>query len=152
MYNLKENNGTFKGIIGECLFKDTNENVILTKFFNKNKFINLFQKQINAEKLNFLINNWYSIDALELDKVNRIIILYEIKTKNKYNNKLDLYKPKMTLATHKLYNKAKELGFSVKLAIVLLLKDWNYEIKIENFDSINYCIDKPKIYDKSERQ
>lgn len=150
MYNLRENNGTFKGIIGECLFKDTDEKVILTKFFSKTKFRDLFQKQISKEKLDFLINNWHSIDALKLDKDNKKIILFEVKIRNKYSKELK-FKPKMTLSTHELYNHAKEMGFVVKLATIWLFYNWKYDVEITEFNSSNYYIDKPKKYDKSER-
>jgi len=37
MFDLKRGGGSFKGIIGECMFKLTNRTVVITRFFNKNK-------------------------------------------------------------------------------------------------------------------
>jgi len=148
MFNLKRCGGSFKGTIGECMFKLTNDKVIVTKFFNKNKFFSIFGNRISKDKHEFLVLNWYSIDGIEFDNLNRNIILYEIKTKNEYKKKLH-FKPKMTLSTHLLYNQAKNLGFVVKLVIVLLYENWDFGIRIEDFDESKYCIDKPKRWDKA---
>ena len=147
MFNLKRYNGTFKGVIGECLFKNTNDNVIITKFFNKNKFFSKFDNIIGKEKRDFLFNNWFSIDAVEFDKSSMKIVLYEIKTRNKYNKELH-FKPKMTLATHKIYTEALRIGFIVKIATVWLCDNWDYNVVLSDFDDSQYCIDKPKKWDK----
>ncbi len=144
MYNLKEFYGSFKGIIGEYMFKLTNKRVVLTRFFNKPKYFLIFGKYLTREQNDFLRKNWYSIDAIEL--FGRNPILYEVKTKNKYSTFLP-FKPKMTQAAHEIYNHAKELGFIVKIALVELKDNWEYDVSILEFDKKYYCIDKPKTYD-----
>lgn len=148
MFNLKEGGGSFKGLIGECMFKLTNKEVVITKFFNKSKYFNTFGKYFTPEQHSFLENNWYSIDAIEVKFSNNVknIILYEIKTRNKYNYELP-FLPKMTLETHRIYHSAKSLGFVPKIAIVWLYDSWNYDIELKEFDEKEYSIDRPKQYD-----
>jgi len=152
MYNLKKGKGTYKGLIGECLFKLTRRYLVLTKFFNKNKYLKIFEDKLSEQERNFINKNWFSIDAIDFDytKKPRKIVLYEIKTRNKQPNPKPHWVEKMTLATHNMYNEALKLGFEVKIANVWLYDDWNYDIEIKNFNEAKYCIDKPKIYDKSE--
>ena len=80
MFNLKKGGGSFKGIIGECMFKLTNKNVVITTFFNKNKFIPIFGKYLTLEQQDFLRDNWHSVDAFELLFANgrKELVLYEI--------------------------------------------------------------------------
>jgi len=143
MYNLKEGGGTFKGLIGECLFKQTNEKVIVTKFFNKNNYFTIFGHLFNEQQKSFLSNNWYSIDAID---VFPELILYEVKTRNRYRIPLH-FKPKMTLKTHNLYQQTKELGFKVLMVTVWLNENWDYDLEFLDFNESNYCIDQPKKYD-----
>ena len=151
MYNLKNGKGTFKGLIGECMLKLTRRNLILTRFFNRTKFFQLFNRNLTTIHKEFLFKNWYSIDALEWDYTGKSkkLILFEIKTENqKFNVKRSWRRPKMTLATHDMYNHALSLGFDVQVATVKLLDDWNYDIQLSDFSKFNYCIDKPKKYDR----
>ena len=149
MFNLKRGGGSFKRIIGECMFKLTNERVVITKFFRKDKYFPIFGKHFTPEQKEFLQNNWYSIDAIDILFSNgqKEVILYEVKTRNKYNKEL-YFKPKMTLETHNLYNSAKSLNFSVKIVTVWLYDNWEYDLEIKDFDEKDYYIDTPKLYDK----
>ncbi|MBW2986507.1 hypothetical protein KY333_04010, partial [Candidatus Woesearchaeota archaeon] len=90
----------------------------------------------------------FSIDAIKIsfDKGKKIY-LYEIKTKNKYQKPRSYWKIKFTQSTVNIYREALKLGFEVKIAIVWLLDDWNYEIQFQDFKTADYCIDKPKKYD-----
>lgn len=153
MYNLKRGGGTYKGIIGECLFKLTRKYLILPKFFNKNKYFNIFKEKISEEEKNFLNNNWYSIDAIEFDytKNPRKIVLFEIKTLNDfYYKKIGGLNriPTFTMATVKMYKEAEEIGFNVKVAIIWLKENWDYDVEIIDFNKCKYIIDSPKKYDK----
>ena len=150
MYNLKDGRGTYKGLIGECLFKLTKKYAVVTKFFNKNKYFQIFGEKFSEKEREFIDRNWFSIDAIDFDYIKnpRKVVLFEIKTKNKYNNPKPNWIPKMTLATHEMYKEALSIGFDVKVATVWLHENWNYEIELLDFASANYCIDKPKKYDK----
>jgi len=106
--------------------------------------LDIFGEHFNEEQKSFLINNWYSIDAIDIFPN---ITLYEVKTRNRYTKPL-YFKPKMTLQTHNLYNEAKKLKFNVVLITIWLNKDWDYEVEMQEFNEKNYCIDKPKIYDR----
>ena len=145
MYNLKKEGGTFKGLIGESMFKLTRKYAFLVRFHNKKKFFEIYENILSSEQKSFLDQNWYSLDSIEV--IGNEIFLYEIKTRNKYQ-KLIHFKPKMTLETHNLYNEAKKCGFLTKIATVWLLDDWNYNVEITDFEENFYCIDKPKRYDK----
>ncbi len=148
MYNLKSYNGSFKGIIGEYMFKLTSKNAVLIRFFGKQKYFTIFGKYLTHAQQEFLKENWYSIDAIEISHGKPI--LYEVKTKNRYKMPLH-FKPKMTPATHDIYIAAKSLGFIVKIALVELIENWDYEVTILDFDIRYYCIDKPKVYDNKLR-
>lgn len=155
MYNLKRGKGTYKGLIGECLFKLTNEKVIITKFFNKNKFFYIFEKRLSLDEKNFLDKNWYSIDAIEIDYSQKPqkIILYEIKTLNDfYYEKLNGLNriPLFTEYTSKMYKEAINNGFIVKIAIIWLKDNWDYVVELEDFSKANYQISKPRKYDRKE--
>ncbi len=151
MYNLRTGGGSFKGIIGEYMFKLPNKNVVLTRFFNKPKYFSIFGKYFTPKQLSFLQENWYSIDAIDIVFNNgaKEVILYEIKTRNKYYSNLP-FKPKMTLETHHLYHQAKQLQFITKIATIWLYDNWDYDIEISDFDERYYCVDRPKPYDKNK--
>ena len=148
MHNLKKIKGTFKGIIGECLFKSTSNWVFLTRSHNRKFFFNAYQQFLIKEQITFLDQNWYSLDAIECSFKERKITIYEIKTKNKYAFDLG-YKPKASASTIIIYEKALTLGFVVKSAEVILYENWNFCVEIKNYSKNNYCIDKPKKYDKA---
>ena len=145
MYNLKNQ----KGIVGECMFKLTRKWLILTQYMGANNYLFRFERYYTDEQKEFLKLNWYSLDGVEIEyeKGGEKRVLYEIKTKNQYARDLG-YKPKTTASTYKLYMQAQKLGFEVRLAIIFLKNDWEYDILIEDFNSQNIYIDKPKKCDK----
>ena len=63
-FNLKDCGGTFKGLIGECMFKSYSKSLVLTRFFNKNKYLQIFGQYLTESQANFLSKNWYSLDAI----------------------------------------------------------------------------------------
>lgn len=152
MFDLEKMGGSFKGTIAECMFKMTNSRVVITKFFNKEKYFAVFGKYFTFEQKEFLRNNWYSIDGIEIKFLEgkRRIILYEVKTKNAYYAGKEKWEPiKITTNTYYMYLKSRDLGFEPKLALVWILKDWKFDVKIKEFESVNWYIDKPKMYDKT---
>lgn len=149
MYNLQKMNGSFKGLIAECMFKLTNKRVVITKFFNKSKYFIIFGKYLSPDQRKFLESNWHSIDALEVIFYNGgyRVILYEIKTQNaKYEN-IRKWPLKLTLNTYNIYSHAYNFGFEVKLVKVLIFPDWDFDIKIEDFKSGRFTIDGARKYD-----
>jgi len=147
MYDLKRCNGTFKGLIGECLFKITRDKAILVRFFSSNKFATIFNKVLEKAQVDFLLENWYSLDAIEYMGDQKKFILYEIKTRNHYRKELG-FKPKMTKSTRDLYSQARQLGFVVKCATVWLYENWEFNAQIEEYDEKMFYIDKEKQYDR----
>lgn len=148
MYNLKNCGGSFKGLIGECMFKLTDKYLIITRFFNKTKWLTIFGKYLTKEQLHFVEKYWFSIDAIKISFcTGKKVCLYEIKTRNKYSRPKYFWKQKFTKCTVDLYNDALKKNFEVKIATVWLLDDWNYEIEIQDFKDADYCIDKAKKYD-----
>ena len=150
MYDLQSFNGCYKGNIAECMFKLVNANLVITKFFNKAKYMQIFGKYYNQDQIKFLNDNWYSIDGIEIKFVNGVknIILYEIKSKNAVYSKFKKWPLKITRNTFEIYSKSKSLGFQPKLATVWFLENWHFDVKIKDFDSARWTIDKPKKYDK----
>jgi len=148
---LRRFNGSFKGTIAECMFKLTNDRVVITKFFNKVKYFTVFGKHFTDEQKAFLETNWYSIDAIEVffSDGQRNIILYEIKTKNKAYEKKIKWPHKITQNTVNMYRKSAEIGFKPIIVIVWFLENWNFEIEVREFESGWWTIDRPKLYDKN---
>lgn len=153
MNNLKKFGGTYKGIVGECMFKLTRKYLILTKFFNKNKYFHIFGSRLSPEEKSFLDLNWFSIDALEFDysKKPRKIVLFEIKSLNDffYNDLNGINRiPQFSRNSYQMYKKALEKGFDVKVAIVWLKDNWDYEVEIIDFDKCESIITEERRYDK----
>jgi len=146
-YDVRRFNGTFKGLIAECMFKLTNERCVLTRFFNRNKYAKIFEKYYSQDQINFLMNNWYSIDALEIKFVEKKtqFLLYEIKAKNAYAGK---WPHKMTSSTVEMYKNAIALGFESKLVTVWFHDNWKFDVQIEDIEKANWTIDRPKLYDQ----
>lgn len=150
MHNLKAMGGTYKGLIGEYMFKLTRKWAVLNKCWKPDRYLLTFSKYYNTEQINFIRNNWHSLDSLEITykkgfKENR---LYEIKTKNMYR-KLMFKKHKITRAALDMYIQAQKMGFSVYLAEVFFLDDWNYHVKIKPFAGDLFFVDEMKKYDKA---
>ena len=138
MFDLEKLGGSFKGIITECMFKLANKKVVITKFFNKEKYFNIFGRCFNKEQEEFLRDNWYSIDGIEIQVSNgrRKLILYEVKTKNAYYaDKEEWNSLKITANTHNMYLESKALGFEPYLALIWILKDWKFDVEIKEFES-----------------
>ncbi|MBS3115807.1 hypothetical protein J4482_04230 [Candidatus Woesearchaeota archaeon] len=148
MYSIKSSKGTYKGNIGEFMFAQACKYVFITKFHGRHKYFPVIQKYLTEQQKEFLFTNWYSIDAIEV-KFNEGVFLYEIKTQSHLNYRLPNWKPKATERSIKIYKEAKKLGFSVKLAIVELYNNWEYDIVIDDFSENLVCIDKAKKYDSA---
>lgn len=146
MENLKKFRGTYKGLIGECMFRLTKTAIILTRLAEKRDVLGYYKDFLNEKQKEFLECYWHSIDAIEFNKKEKDVILYEVKTKNAYKNKS--FPPKMTEHAHIVYNKAKAIGFIIRLVFIELQNNWNFEIKEMEFKKCYYCIDKPKRFDK----
>ncbi len=144
MYNLKNLGGTFKGTIGECMFKLTRRNLFLTRFHPKNYVMLYTGNFLNNVQISFLKENYYSVDAIEV--INRNVVLFEIKTRNRYSSPVK-YAPKITRATVDLYKKAILFGFNVKTAYIWLENDWEYSVEIKDFDELDFYVDRKKRYD-----
>lgn len=148
MFNLKKAKGTYKRLIGECMFKLSRNYAVLTKYWNKRRYLDYFGKYLTKPQLDFVNEYWHSLDAIEIDYSNgfRDVYLYEIKTNA--CEELNL-KPKINEARVLLYQKALKMGFIVKLAFVCFEDDWNYSVNLLDFSENNLCIDKPKMHDRS---
>ncbi len=140
MPNLKEQGGTYKGLIGEILFVAAHTEFIFPRFHPKWKY--LPNKPVDEQQREFLNRNWYSIDALSWDGTH----IVEVKTRNRYKIVLP-YKPKASLKSVQVLLQAEQLGFKVSLATVWLEENWDYSIEIEPFDASKLSIDREKLYD-----
>lgn len=130
------------------MFKLTDKDLVVTRFFNKSKWFGIFSKYLTADQREFLQKHWFSIDAVKVSfKEGKEVNLYEIKTKNKYNNPRSFWRTKFTQSTVDVYTQALKRGFKVTVATVWLLDNWNYEIEMADFRNADYCVDRPKQYD-----
>ena len=120
MHNLKKCNGTYKGLIGEFMFKLTRKWAVLTKCWKLEKYLMTFGKYYTPKQLQFIKEYWHSLDCLEICYVKgkKEKRLYEIKTKNEYSREIR-FKPKITESSVNLYEEASHIGFSVYFAEVL---------------------------------
>ena len=145
MHNLKKQTGTFKGTIGECMFRIVYNKVIINRFFNKQRCLDYYYNYFTKNQLNFLDTYWSSIDAFEVDEKNKKIILYEIKIRAAEYKNMD-YPMRLSPRIAQIYKKAPELSFETKLAIVWFCNNWEYYIEIINFDDGYYYIDHSQNY------
>lgn len=149
MHNLKRMGKTFKGLAGECMFRLVKTKSYLTRFFPIDFVLRRHDESLNEVQKNFLIRNWLSFDAIEF--IENEIVIYEIKTRNvEYDT--GKYRTQITQNSVNLLNEAKKLEFTVKLAKVLLHNNWEYEIKISqfNYDVRRMWIHTNNKYDKSK--
>src|SRR3989344_5898268 len=103
LYNLKKMCGTFKGYIGECMFQLSQKNVILPRYFSKDKFFLFFGNCLDEKKKEFIEQNYFSIDGIKIIKLPvPQICLYEVKTKNKFSDQA--YGLKMTSHCQEIYS------------------------------------------------
>ncbi len=146
-YNLRKLKGTFKGIIGECMFKLIRKSSFLTWFTRYNEFISYNKQYISQREADFLRRFWHSIDAVEI-KDNRLVI-YEIKTKNYYSAYYEKrFQPEITKASYNAYMLAKKIGIRVWLVKILFFDNWKFSICYKEINRSNCFIDKEKRYDK----
>lgn len=152
MHNLKEQKGTFKGLIGECMFQMTRQYAFLTRFHPKWKFFNAANKYLTHEQKQFIDKKWYSLDSIEIRFIdnNPEVFLYEVKTQNRLHNRPYWWKPKITQTTAVIYEQAIKLGFCVKLAVVEFQENWNFAVKILDYTPDHYSVDKLKKYDRDD--
>lgn len=149
MKNLKECNGTYKGLIGECMFKLKQKNAVINKYWNKRKYFEIFGQHLTNKQMEFLNDYWHSLDAVEINfKIGqKKKVIYEIKTINAYKRRQYL-KPKINHSSILLYQKALSLGFEVQLAYVCLHEDWKFSIEFVEFSKDNCYVNWTKTYDK----
>ncbi len=146
MHNLKRKGGTFKGLAGECMFKLSRGNVLLTRFHSRKKELEWMSKYLTKEQADFLFRYWYSLDALNIEKDEKgmyLCHLYEVKMRNDTSWK----KLCITKSSFRLYLEAIKLGFKISQAEVILFHNWNYEVVLSRFDPGSYHISARKIYD-----
>ena len=148
MHDLTTKNGSFKGYIGECMFRLAEPRAYLVRYIGKSWYIETHCQQLSDAQHEFLQKYWYSLDAISVDTTK--ITLYEVKTRNEYSYNNPQWKNKFTKSTVDIYRKALSLGFTVLVATVVLHKNWQYDILLEPFDHAIYCIDAPKKYDRPE--
>jgi hypothetical protein len=121
MNSLKKASGTFKGLAGECMFRLVKKNSILTHFQPKEHAKKQLREIYNVEQIKFLMDNWDTIDAIDIEEPK----IYEIKTKScNYGN----YKIRMMANCHNTLKKANNLGIKPILAKIKLEEDWLYLI------------------------
>lgn len=123
MIDLKRCNGTYKCLIGQCMFKLSRQNACLTRFWNRHRYVDTFRRYLTKKQIDFLKYNWTLINSIEF--ISHKPFLFEII--NKQDSCIEESKVKM-------YGNAKDLGFKVYVAEVIFLDNWNYEVELKRFD------------------
>jgi hypothetical protein len=143
-YNLRKICGTLKGDVGEAIFLSLNKYAHGTRFDSVTWLLKA-PFHVPESFVAFLEEHWLTIDAFEFIVENGLantIIFYEIKTVNYYTrNGINFgKKPYLTRNAHRFYNLAKEKGFSVKTALIIFYENWNFSLKINDYDDSDFLI------------
>jgi hypothetical protein len=138
MYNLKDLKGTYKGLIGECLFHLVNKNALVTRLINKE----LILRRLDIDKTikDFIYNNLMTFDCIEWGEKIKI---YEIKT-FKEMFFVNYKKLKMTRNSYNTYLNAMNRGIECNAVFIILLKNWNFKIFLKSINKANFYIFSPE--------
>lgn len=138
--NVKEdNNANLKGEIGEAIAQHHFNTALRTKQYHHNV---LKRFNLTLEQSNFLIQNWTSFDLIDLETLT----IYEVKTRKFFNRKLRGLKNRIVITPNfgELCEKAKVLGFEIKLIEITLFDNWKYGLLIKDFDSNHFWVHNPR--------
>lgn len=141
MNSLKKSSGTFKGLAGECMFRLVNRETILTHFQPREQAIKQLQETYNKEQINFLLNNWDTIDAINIKETK----IYEIKTKSCDYGK---YKIRVMANCHNTLKKASKIGIKPILAKIIFEEDWLYRVVEKDYLLEDLEVIIPRKYNK----
>ena len=139
-HNLKDGpNTNLKGEIGEIIAKHHLDSVFSTKEYWHN-IVEKFDLSLNQKE--FIKTNWKSFDLVDL----KSRIIYEVKTRKFFNNKLKGVKNKIVITPNfsRLCDEAKNLGLCVKVFEITLYKDWRYGFNIKDFNHHDFWVHRPR--------
>jgi hypothetical protein len=144
MLNLRKIPGTLKGDVGEAIFLALNKYAHGTKF-DSYSWLYKVPFAIPEKFVLFLQENWATIDAFEFHVSNNIatnITFYEIKTVNYYTTGGINFgnKPFITKSAAEFYTKALKMKCFVKSALVILHNNWDFELKISDYNQDEFKI------------
>lgn len=145
MNSLKKTSGTFKGLAGECMFRIAKPQIILTHFQSKKFALRQVEKVYTKEQIDFLSENWDTIDAIDSCEPK----VYEIKTKSCDYGK---YKARVMANCHNTLKKSAKLGIKPILAKVILEEDWLYRVVEIDYLRADVNVIMPKKYNKPYQQ
>ncbi|MBD3313849.1 hypothetical protein GF345_05390 [Candidatus Woesearchaeota archaeon] len=141
MLNLKKSHPNLKGRLGETIaqfhikhsFKPTDDLILekMTKKWN-----------IDKEKLEFIKSNKWTLDLIKFDLEDNpnSIIIYEVKLIN-YPQHPDYPKAlKITSNELNVLKSAKKKGIDVKVVKIMLFDNWEYNLKIYDFEPHRFII------------
>ncbi len=139
-FNLKDgSDSNLKGEVGEIIAKYHLKQSISTKQF----YFGIINKSnLKPEQTLFLKENWKSLDLIELSSLT----IYEVKTRKFFNHKLDSIQNKIVITPHflSLCDKARELGFLVKVVEITFFDDWKYGIEVNDFNKDKFWVHRPR--------
>lgn len=145
VYNLKKQDGFLKGDIGEIIGRHKIRYCHRTREINRNFLKKDFPFKISREVLEYLWNNWYTIDLFKFIVINNKvenIELYEVKVRNWYSNpaKVKFPIPNITPKALKAYEEAVSKGFIVKYMAIHWLDNWEYTIEFKDFEKQEFIV------------
>jgi hypothetical protein len=140
MLSVREFKGSYKGLIGECLFKFKHKYAVLTQLANPDTYLEKRPYTLPKEMIAFLKSNWTRIDAFEVllnhDMSLLAVNIFEIKTRNQYKYILPGHvELRVSPEVDKAMKSAKEYGIGAYLAKVMLFDDWRFDVEIISYDS-----------------
>lgn len=138
-YDLRRQNIKLKSELGEIIAKHRIPYLHLIREHKKDYLNQKFPfGELPKDVREFLIKNWYSLDAFRFKSNNyqfTNLELFEVKVRSYYPNlRKEAYIIDMTSNELNLYKIARKKGFDVFVIEIWLYDDWRYDIKIKNFD------------------
>ncbi len=155
MLNVRDFGGSYKGLIGECLFKFSHKYAVLTQLANPATYFDKRPYTLSETTKRFLIDNWTRIDAIEvlLDASMNIreVNIYEVKTQNYDREKAFSYmRPSVSFNVDAVFRAAARYGINAHLAKVFLLNDWSFDITISPYNSTDvFVCERPSYNDRN---
>jgi hypothetical protein len=141
MNSLKKASGTFKGLIGECMYRIENPRIILTHFQPKELAIRQLREIYDDKQIAFIFANWDTIDAIATNETT----VYEIKTRCGDYGK---YKLRVMANCHNTLKKAARIGITPKLIKVIFEEDWLFRVEETDYLDEHLEVIVPKKYNK----
>tara|TARA_Y100000034_G_C6902801_1_gene417965 strand:+ start:3152 stop:3604 length:453 start_codon:yes stop_codon:yes gene_type:complete len=142
MYNVLKLDNNVKGRIAEEIAIHLINRGVRCKTRNSN-IIDEFP--IKEELRNFLKKYWYYFDIIRFNEVNRVIEIYEVKSRKWVRDRKAHWK-KYAINPYclEMYKTAIKNGMVVRIFDIAFLSNWNFSYTIKLFDEKLFSVSKSR--------